>query len=79
MSDFEIKPTSLSISGGQTMVMQMHTTTFFNADGEVYLTISPDGFSDGKTTVDIGDAGALFATWIRRQCNVPGVPTHDAE
>lgn len=52
----------ISYSTGRVEV-QMYT-----ADGTKYLTISPDGFSDGTTTIDIGDAAARFSTWVMMTC-----------
>ena len=40
-------------------------TTIFNGEDGAFLTISPEGFTDGETTIDIGDAARLFSEWCR--------------
>lgn len=61
MSDWKI---SEDATTERLRITPSYTTTFIGDDG-VFLTISPEGFSDGVTTIEIGDAARLFAEWCR--------------
>jgi hypothetical protein len=66
-------PTTVTNVNTQKTVMLMqitadHQAKFYTADGLLWLTIGPDGMTDGNATVDIGDAGTLFVNWVRDTC-----------
>jgi hypothetical protein len=58
--------------GGMRLVSPPNTPMeiqLYTGDGTKYLTIGPAGFSDGTTTIDIGDAAARFSTWVLMTCS----------
>ena len=62
-----MQATSASLPSAQNQVLRIdadYVSLFYSAEGEVILTISPEGFSNGVDTVDIGTAGVLFSSWV---------------
>lgn len=44
------------------------TVEFYDDKGEMYLEISPEGFSYRGDVVSVGKAGGKFAEWVGQMC-----------
>ena len=68
------QPLMHSIQVGQPKKVMVITTDniveLYDAGGEIYLEITPDGFSFRGEKVSVGNAGIKFAEWVKQMCNI---------